>query len=395
MNFEPQKLFVGLIDFFSILLPGALLTFALKDRLESTFLRPNNAPLPESALWAIFLFSSYLLGHLIFLIGAKFLDDIYDDIRTATYQHQLEKLARGQSLSSRGYRLLATKLFRKQNNGAVRQAVSIKKHYLDPLRASEAINAFQWAKARLTLNHPEAIATVQRFEADSKFFRSLLVVLYILMPLELYRQHSAVALICAALLIPAFWRYVDQRFKATEQAYWYVITAESQSEHGYRYTHTKQLPQSSHAGGVVYRVYNKRIEYLLVQAKNTPNEWVLPKGHIESEELTTVAAVREVREETGVWARIDAVLESTSFSVNAESITVQFYLMHALAETTPTEKRAHTWLPFDTALTRVTHPENQEMLKAAEQKRKELGPAVKRSILSIILAIMPNEKRYP
>jgi hypothetical protein len=30
MGFEPQKFFIGLIDFFSILLPGALLAFVLK-----------------------------------------------------------------------------------------------------------------------------------------------------------------------------------------------------------------------------------------------------------------------------------------------------------------------------------------------------------------------------
>jgi hypothetical protein len=29
MNFDPQKLFIGLMDFFSILLPGALLTWLL------------------------------------------------------------------------------------------------------------------------------------------------------------------------------------------------------------------------------------------------------------------------------------------------------------------------------------------------------------------------------
>ena len=29
VNFEPQKFFIGLMDFFSILLPGALLTYLL------------------------------------------------------------------------------------------------------------------------------------------------------------------------------------------------------------------------------------------------------------------------------------------------------------------------------------------------------------------------------
>jgi hypothetical protein len=31
MNFEPQKFFIGLIDFFSILLPGAVLTYLTKE----------------------------------------------------------------------------------------------------------------------------------------------------------------------------------------------------------------------------------------------------------------------------------------------------------------------------------------------------------------------------
>ncbi len=38
MNFEPQKLFIGLMDFFSILLPGALLTWLLMDELGPTVL---------------------------------------------------------------------------------------------------------------------------------------------------------------------------------------------------------------------------------------------------------------------------------------------------------------------------------------------------------------------
>lgn len=31
MNFDPQKFFIGLMDFFSILLPGALLTYLLME----------------------------------------------------------------------------------------------------------------------------------------------------------------------------------------------------------------------------------------------------------------------------------------------------------------------------------------------------------------------------
>ena len=38
MNFEPQKFFIGLMDFFSILLPGALLTYLLMGEVGSVVL---------------------------------------------------------------------------------------------------------------------------------------------------------------------------------------------------------------------------------------------------------------------------------------------------------------------------------------------------------------------
>jgi hypothetical protein len=68
MNFEPQKFFVGLMDFFSILLPGALLTYVLMDKVGPVVLGARYATLVGAEAWAAFLFASYLLGHLVFLL---------------------------------------------------------------------------------------------------------------------------------------------------------------------------------------------------------------------------------------------------------------------------------------------------------------------------------------
>jgi hypothetical protein len=38
MSFEPEKFFIGLMDFFSILLPGALLTYLVMDETGSAVL---------------------------------------------------------------------------------------------------------------------------------------------------------------------------------------------------------------------------------------------------------------------------------------------------------------------------------------------------------------------
>ncbi len=225
----------------------------------------------------------------------------------------------------------------------------------------------------LALEHPEALATIQRFEADSKFFRSLLVVLCVIFPWGLIENRYWATLVSVPVLVLAFWRYVDQRLKATNLAYWYIIALESQRKDGFRQEPQVQADGISHAGGVVFRQKGGQVEYLLVRAQKAPQEWVLPKGHIEPGERMQETAVREVREETGVWASIKSELKDTSFTVAGECVRVQFYLMEALEEGKPSDnKRAHTWLPLNEALQQATHDETRDLVRLAEQMRSRL-----------------------
>jgi 8-oxo-dGTP pyrophosphatase MutT (NUDIX family) len=370
MGFEPQKLFIGLIDFFSILLPGALLTYFLKDEIGPRFLGDSYTKLADTEGLVVFLFSSYLLGHIIFLIGSLFLDDWYDAIRNATPEGQARRKAEGKKPVSTLNKWLAARFFKKDVDKPVDLAVKIKEHYLDPLNASSAINAFQWSKARLTLEYPESIATVQSFEASSKFFRSFVVVLCILIVWWLAKGQNVIALISVPILALAFWRYVEQRLKATNQAYWYMITLEGQKQSDQ--TLPNQVSEPSHAGGVVYRRIGGQIEYLLVQATNAPDEWVLPKGHIDPGETTRQTAPREVQEETGVSAQIICLLRDITIIVDVEPITIRFYLMEALQDGVSKEKRKHTWLPLDDALDKASHKETKYLLRFAEDKRIDL-----------------------
>src|SRR4051812_10521593 len=104
------------------------------------------------------------------------------------------------------------------------QAMRLKARALSPLDAESSINAVQWCRARLSKEHPAALVDVHRFEADSKFFRSFVVVLF---GLAIYFAaiHRDLPRLGWSLpfLIPALWRYIDQRFKATQQAYWSTI----------------------------------------------------------------------------------------------------------------------------------------------------------------------------
>jgi ADP-ribose pyrophosphatase YjhB (NUDIX family) len=384
MGFEPQKFFIGVIDFFSVLLPGVVLTFFVKAPLWRLLeYKPGADEL------AIFLIVSYLLGHFIFLIGSPLDDYVYDRVKTATFAEQVANIAGGKELSPFWARLLARAIIKKNVPQPVRQAVKIKEYYLDPLNASASINAFQWAKSQLTLDHPEALASVQRFEADSKFFRSLFVVLCIVFPVNLWthRHAHAVAFVMLllaflALLALAFWRYFDQRLKATNQAYWYVITLESQRKDGYRAQAAFPAEGFTHGGGVVYRRtrvgaskdgVKDKIEYLLVQATDDSKKWVLPKGHVNPGERLQETAVREVREESGVWAGIQGKdpLGESAFMLDDEQIKVQFYLMEFLKQERPIErKRGRVWLALNEVRNRkdLIIEDHRKLLELAEKK---------------------------
>lgn len=61
------------------------------------------------------------------------------------------------------------------------------------------------------------------------------------------------------------------------------------------------MKQEISAGGVVYRKSDGKF---LIGKHSGYHKWVLPKGLVEKGESTMEAAVREVREEVGVEARI-------------------------------------------------------------------------------------------
>lgn len=67
MDVDPQKFFIGLMEFFAILLPGAVITFLAIDLLGPIALGQRFGSLPEWQAVGVFLFASYLLGHLTFL----------------------------------------------------------------------------------------------------------------------------------------------------------------------------------------------------------------------------------------------------------------------------------------------------------------------------------------
>lgn len=380
MSFEPEKFFIGVIDFFSILMPGALLTYLGKDWIASTVLGRPGLPLQGTEAWMIFLFLAYLLGHIAFLLGSL-LDKPYDLLRECTSLGQSRRLAKGKEFSNHGMRKLARRIFGENADTAVVQAVRIKSRALAGMSAGSSVNAYQWCKARLSREHPPGLVAVQRFEADSKFFRSFAIVLVVLAVISLFQYQQPhkllLAAVCLAFLLPALWRYMDQRFKATQQAYWFVITLESMKAP----SASSDVPagQFTHAGGVVFRKDRGSPEYLLVQATQNKEEWVLPKGHIEPGESERETAVREVWEETGYWARVVDWIDDVSFTNEAEVARVRFFRMELMVpeeEKWPRENREHQWFALEQAIPKATYNETKYLLeKAASAMTLKAGKA--------------------
>ncbi|MBV8595916.1 MAG: NUDIX domain-containing protein, partial [Candidatus Eremiobacteraeota bacterium] len=75
---------------------------------------------------------------------------------------------------------------------------------------------------------------------------------------------------------------------------------------GAQVKNARRVPRIKHersAGGLVLRRENNGYDGLII-GRATPRIWSLPKGHIEPNETIENAALREVKEETGIEASI-------------------------------------------------------------------------------------------
>ena len=124
------------------------------------------------------------------------------------------------------------------------------------------------------------------------------------------------------------------------------------------------MTRYTHAGGVVYREEADGPRYLLVRARRDPTQWVLLKGHVEQGETAGEAAVREVREESGVDAQVIAPLGELRF----DDDRVQIFLMRFIKAGRAHENRDQVWCDLDDALERSAFPESRELLNMAHRR---------------------------
>lgn len=123
------------------------------------------------------------------------------------------------------------------------------------------------------------------------------------------------------------------------------------------------------AGAVVFH-RNKKIEYLLLYS----NYWGFPKGHIEKGEDEREAALREIREESGLQVTlVEGFRELDKYFFRHKGELVRKEAVFFLAEAKSTQSRlSHehsdmVWLSFDEALARLNYEGGRNVLRKAHQ----------------------------
>jgi|SRR5579884_1761445 len=114
------------------------------------------------------------------------------------------------------------------------------------------------------------------------------------------------------------------------------------------------------AGGIVVRG-----ERVLLVHRDRYDDWSLPKGKLEQGESWEEAALREVREETGLRCELGAYLGTTTYAHGGEPKEVRWWAMTAPGEPGPSDEVDEVrWATLDEAALLLSYEGERELLKS-------------------------------
>jgi 8-oxo-dGTP pyrophosphatase MutT (NUDIX family) len=139
---------------------------------------------------------------------------------------------------------------------------------------------------------------------------------------------------------------------------------------------TAELPPQTDvvqaAGGLVVRRTSGQLEIALVH-RPVQHDWSFPKGKLEAGETLDIAALREVREETGMTCDLLRFIGHTEYvDRKGRPKTVAYWIMAATGGSfSPNEEVDELrWLRLDEAARLLSYPRDRELvavLVAADQ----------------------------
>jgi 8-oxo-dGTP pyrophosphatase MutT (NUDIX family) len=137
------------------------------------------------------------------------------------------------------------------------------------------------------------------------------------------------------------------------------------------------------AGGIVWRSGEHGIEIAMIRPRGS-DAWALPKGHVEKDESTERAAIREVREETGLNVAEVRALGDVAYvfswrdkrrgTITRVSKQVHFFLMEFADGDTANhdgEIDEVAWVPIDAALDRASYANERVLIEKARAQLQD------------------------
>ncbi len=141
--------------------------------------------------------------------------------------------------------------------------------------------------------------------------------------------------------------------------------------------------RSEHSSGGAVISFRDGTPYVALIATRGKTRWGLPKGAVAEGETSQEAALREVREETGLEARVVRPLDTIEYFFRASGVlirkTVDFYLMLYTGGTlTPqlSEVDDVEWVELSEAVQRASFDSERKLLETALSEIAELRARV-------------------
>ena len=137
----------------------------------------------------------------------------------------------------------------------------------------------------------------------------------------------------------------------------------------------KRKTRNEHSSGGAVILVRDGSPHVALIATRSRTRWGLPKGAVSTGESSEQAALREVREETGLEAEIVKLLDTIEYYFRAGDTLIRkrvdFYLMRYVAgELTPqlSEVDDVEWVELSEAIQRASFESERKLLEAALQE---------------------------